>query len=90
MVGKDFQARNGKLAEIRWQLQFEPLRDDPRFKDLLKRMGFAAVASVSSRQPKRVRDKNETLPPCNRVETDEALAFCRTDGAALVVESSRL
>ena len=37
---KDFQARNGKLAEIRWQLQFEPLRDDPRFKDLIKRMGL--------------------------------------------------
>lgn len=40
---KDLQARNGKLVEIRWQLQFEPLRDDPRFKDLLKRMGFPAV-----------------------------------------------
>src|SRR6266436_3658750 len=37
---KDFQARNGKLSEIRWQIQFEPLRDDPRFKDLLKRMGL--------------------------------------------------
>src|SRR6267142_2293261 len=37
---KDFQARNGKLAEIRWQIQFEPLRDDPRYKDLLKRMGL--------------------------------------------------
>ena len=37
---KDFQARNGKLVEIRWQLQFEPLRDDPRFKDLFRRMGF--------------------------------------------------
>jgi serine/threonine protein kinase/Flp pilus assembly protein TadD len=37
---KDFQARNGKLAEIRWQIQFESLRDDPRFKDLLKRMGL--------------------------------------------------
>lgn len=35
---KDLDARNGKLAEIRWQLQFESLRDDPRFKDLLKRM----------------------------------------------------
>ncbi|MGI8408674.1 MAG: tetratricopeptide repeat protein [Pyrinomonadaceae bacterium] len=34
---KDFQARNGKLSEIRWQIPFEPLRDDPRFKDLLKR-----------------------------------------------------
>ncbi|HEY6120988.1 MAG TPA: FlgO family outer membrane protein, partial [Pyrinomonadaceae bacterium] len=37
---KDFQARNGKLAEIRWQLQFESIRDDQRFKDLLHRMGL--------------------------------------------------
>jgi serine/threonine protein kinase/Flp pilus assembly protein TadD len=37
---KDFQARNGKLTEIRWQIQFEPLRDDPRFKDLIKRIGL--------------------------------------------------
>lgn len=37
---KDFQARNGKLPEIRWQFQFESLRDDSRYKDLLKRMGL--------------------------------------------------
>jgi serine/threonine-protein kinase len=37
---KDFQARNGKLVEVRWQLQSEALRDDPRYKDLLKRMGL--------------------------------------------------
>ena len=27
-------------------------------------------------------------PQCNRVESDDALAFCRADGAALVNESS--
>ena len=37
---KDFQVRNGKLPEIRWNIRFEPLRDDPRFKDLLKRMNL--------------------------------------------------
>src|SRR5215813_15440971 len=29
-------------------------------------------------------------PQCNRVETDEALKFCRIDGATLVSESSSL
>lgn len=37
---KDFQVRNSKLPEIRWQIQFEPLRDDPHFKDLIRRMGL--------------------------------------------------
>jgi TolB-like protein/Flp pilus assembly protein TadD len=37
---KDFEARNGKLMEVRWQVQFETLRDDPRYKDLLRRMGL--------------------------------------------------
>lgn len=37
---KDFEARNGKLPDIRWQVQFEPLRSDPRFENILKRMGL--------------------------------------------------
>ena len=37
---KDFQARDGKLPQIRWQLQFDSLRDDARYKDLLKRMNL--------------------------------------------------
>jgi tetratricopeptide (TPR) repeat protein len=37
---KDLEARNGKLVEVRWQVQFETLHDDPRYKELLKRMGL--------------------------------------------------
>ena len=37
---KDFQTRNGKLQEIRWTFSLLPLSDDPRFKDLLKRMNL--------------------------------------------------
>jgi len=37
---KDLEARNWKVVEIRWQLQFDALRDDPRFKNLLRRMGL--------------------------------------------------
>jgi hypothetical protein len=29
-------------------------------------------------------------PQCNRVETDEALKFCRVDGATLVSDSSSI
>lgn len=29
-------------------------------------------------------------PQCNRVETDEALMFCRVDGATLVSDSSAI
>ncbi len=37
---KDFQARNGKLAQTRFYATFESLHDDPRFAGLLKRMGL--------------------------------------------------
>lgn len=39
-VEKDFQAHSGELVGIRWGFASESLRDDPRFKDLLKRMGL--------------------------------------------------
>lgn len=35
---KDFQTRSSFLPYISWFPAFEPLRDDPRYKDLLKRM----------------------------------------------------
>ena len=37
---KDFQARSGLLARIRTRPGFAPLRDDPRLKDILRRMGL--------------------------------------------------
>lgn len=37
---KDFQNRNSSLAEVQLELPFVPLRNDPRFKDLLKRMNL--------------------------------------------------
>ncbi len=37
---KDFQARSGQLVRVRWESPFESLRSDPRFADLLRRMGL--------------------------------------------------
>ena len=36
---KDFQDKS-ELSSIRWGIPFEPLRDDPRYKDLRKRMNL--------------------------------------------------
>jgi hypothetical protein len=34
------------------------------------------------------RTKMKRCPQCNRVETDDALAFCRADGTALISDSA--
>lgn len=39
-LDKDFRTRNASLAELRNEIPFMPLRGDPRFKDLVKRLGL--------------------------------------------------
>ncbi len=37
---KDFAERSGDLPSIRWRPQFESLRTDPRYADMIRRMGL--------------------------------------------------
>jgi serine/threonine protein kinase/Flp pilus assembly protein TadD len=37
---KDFKTRDSELATIRWEPNWEPIRNDPRYADLIKRMGL--------------------------------------------------
>lgn len=38
-IEKDLQTRSGRLGRVFYQVPFEPLRSDPRYRDLRRRMG---------------------------------------------------
>jgi TolB-like protein/Tfp pilus assembly protein PilF len=37
---KAYEQRDGALTQLRWDALWDPLRDDPRFQDLVRRMNF--------------------------------------------------
>ncbi len=37
---KGLEEQSGQLAEVRWQMPFDPFRNDPRYKELLQRMNL--------------------------------------------------
>ena len=49
---------------------------------------IARDSSAGDTQADSLRYKMKRCPQCNRVESDEALKFCRVDGAVLIEEST--
>jgi TolB-like protein/Tfp pilus assembly protein PilF len=47
-LDRAFEERDGSLILITAAVEFDPVREDPRFKSLLKRMGLAPLASSRS------------------------------------------
>ena len=41
---KEFEARGSDLSRISWYPHFQTVRSDPRFADLVERMGLPAIA----------------------------------------------
>ncbi|MGH9175664.1 MAG: hypothetical protein ACRD1H_14960, partial [Vicinamibacterales bacterium] len=45
-LDRAFEERDGSLVLITTALEFDPVREDPRFKSLLGRMGLGHLAST--------------------------------------------